>query len=31
MEEEILTTPEVEADAPPAPVEVVDIQFRQGQ
>ena len=31
MEEEILTTPEVEVDAPPAPVEVVDIQFRQGQ
>ena len=31
MEEEILTTPEVEMDAPPAPVEVVDIQFRQGQ
>ena len=31
MEEEILTTPEVEVEAPPAPVEVVDIQFRQGQ
>ena len=31
MEEEILTTPEVEVDAPPAPVEVVDIQFRRGQ
>ena len=31
MEEEILTTPEVEMDVPPAPVEVVDIQFRQGQ
>ena len=31
MEEEILTIPEVEMDAPPAPVEVVDIQFRQGQ
>ena len=31
MEEEILTAPGVEMDAPPAPVEVVDIQFRQGQ
>ena len=31
MEEEILTTPEVDVEAPPAPVEVVDIQFRQGQ
>ena len=31
MEEEILTTPEMEVEAPPAPVEVVDIQFRQGQ
>ena len=31
MEEEILTAPEAEVDAPPAPVEVVDIQFRQGQ
>ena len=31
MEEEILTTPAVEVEAPPAPVEVVDIQFRQGQ
>ena len=30
MEEEILTTP-VEEDGPAAPVEVVDIQFRQGQ
>ena len=31
MEEEILTTPEVEVEEVPAPVEVVDIQFRQGQ
>ena len=31
MEEEILTTSPVEMEAPPAPVEVVDIQFRQGQ
>ena len=31
MEEEILTTPGVEPEAPAAPVEVVDIQFRQGQ
>ena len=31
MEEEILTAPGVEMDASPAPVEVVDIQFRQGQ
>ena len=30
MEEEILTTP-VEEEVPAAPVEVVDIQFRQGQ
>ena len=31
MEEEILTTPEVEEEVPAPPVEVVDIQFRQGQ
>ena len=31
MEEEILTSPEVEAPEVPATVEVVDIQFRQGQ
>ncbi|MBQ8237146.1 MAG: stage 0 sporulation family protein [Oscillospiraceae bacterium] len=31
MEEEILTTPAVEEEVPAAPVEVVDIQFRQGQ
>ena len=31
MEEEILTTPQVEEEVPAPPVEVVDIQFRQGQ
>ena len=31
MEEEILTTPEAEASAVETTVEVVDIQFRQGQ